>query len=99
MAARAATLHVLLQQQVLYLLLRIPAGQLGLDDHVDTLLPHDSGATFHGGGRSLLTLALASHQVDQVRLLVAEPVDKQLAAHVGEANLHRGAGEATGVVL
>jgi hypothetical protein len=97
--ARAAALHVLLQQQVLHLLLRVPPRQLGLDDHVDTFLPHDSGATFHRGGRAVVAFALAAHQVDQVGLFVAEQVDKELTAHVRKGDLYGSAREAAGMVL
>jgi hypothetical protein len=65
--------------------LGITARELGLDNHVDPLLMNHCGAALHG---RLLALPLAAHQVDQVRLLVAQQVNEQFASHVREADLH-----------
>jgi hypothetical protein len=76
------------RETIFALYLGIAAGELGLDDHINPFLMDHSGAALHGRGRGpLLALALAAHQVDQVGLLVAEQVNKQLASHVREADL------------
>jgi hypothetical protein len=76
------------RETIFALYLGIAARELGLDNHIDPLLVNHCGAALHGRGREpLLALPLAAHQVDQVGLLVAEQVNKQLASHVREADL------------